>query len=537
MRAVTDDLCEKHGKYLHNAFAELIMVQVGGNNMAETALALDMRQVSKQFPGTLAVDRVDFQVKKGEIHALMGENGAGKSTLMKVLAGLFNDYTGEIYINGEKKELRSPIMAKEAGIGMVYQELSLARKISIYENLLVGRLPKKNALFIDRKKAIQMAKDSLERVGLGNLDPTISVSEISQCDAQLVEIAKVLDSHPSILVMDEPTSSLSSEEVERMFSIIRKLREEGMAIVYISHHMQEIFEIADRVTVMRDGRRVGNALVSETNEEELVQQMVGEPVKKFYGESANTVTSEVVLKLEDFTRWGFFHHVNFELHKGEILAIEGLAGSGRTEIARALIGVDEHHLGKAYFHGKEVNFKNFVEAISTGIGYVTEDRKILGLALSQPVSDNVLSCVIDRYSKGMFYSNAWNNALVDEKINEMSVYPADRTRLVNSFSGGNQQKVLMAKWMAADVDVLILDEPTRGVDINAKQIIHNAIRQYVAQGHAAIIISSDLPEIVGLADRAVVLREGHIIGEIPKEGITENSLLMAANGKGEYVNV
>lgn len=499
--------------------------------------ALEMRQVTKKFPGTLAVDHVDFHVKKGEVHALMGENGAGKSTLMKVLAGLFNDYTGDVFIHGEKKELHTPIMAKEAGIGMVYQELSLARTISIYENLLVGRLPKKNALFIDKKAAIARAKKCLERVGLGHLDPTIPISDISQCDAQLVEIAKVLDADPKILVMDEPTSSLSSEEVQRMFTIIRKLKEEGLSIVYISHHMSEIFEIADSVTVMRDGKKVGECLISETNEEKLVEQMVGEPVKSFYADYHSSVSQEVALKVEDFTRWGFFHHVNFELHRGEVLAISGLAGAGRTEIAKALIGIDDHHQGKIYFHGKEVHFKNFGEAIKAGIGYVTEDRKILGLALPQPVADNVLSTVIDRYSRGILYSNKWNNALVDEKINDMSVYPADRNRLVNSFSGGNQQKVLMAKWLAADVDVLILDEPTRGVDVNAKQIIHNVIKKYVEEGHAAILISSDLPEVAGLADRAVILREGHIIGEIPKESITENSLLIAANGKGEYVNV
>ncbi len=504
-------------------------------NGAKAAWALEMRGVTKQFPGTLAVDHVDFRVKKGEVHALMGENGAGKSTLMKVLAGLFNDYTGEIYIDGEKKELHTPVMAKEAGIGMVYQELSLARRISIFENMLAGRLPKKNALFIDKKAAIEQARKSLERVGLGDLDPTINVSDISQCDAQLVEIAKVLDSNPKILVMDEPTSSLSSEEVERMFAIIRKLKAEGLAIVYISHHMAEIFEIADSVTVMRDGKKVGECPIGETNEEKLVEQMVGEPVKDFYAETQRHISDEVVLKVEDFTRWGFFHHVNFELHKGEVLAISGLAGAGRTEIAKALIGVDEHHGGKVYLHGKEVNFKNFGEAIKAGIGYVTEDRKVLGLALTQSVADNVLSCVIDKYSHGILYSNKWQNDLVDEKINDMSVYPADRDRLVNSFSGGNQQKVLMAKWLAADVDVLILDEPTRGVDVNAKQIIHNVVKKYVEEGHAAILISSDLPEVVGLADRAVILREGHIIGEIPKEGITENSLLIAANGKGEYV--
>lgn len=510
---------------------------MGKKSGEDAEYALEMRQVSKQFPGTLAVDKVDFTVKRGEVHALMGENGAGKSTLMKVLSGLYTDYTGDIYINGEKKELHSPIQSKEAGVGMVYQELSLARKISIYENLLVGRLPKKNALFIDKKAAIASARKSLERVGLGNIDPTIQVSEISQCDAQLVEIAKVLDAEPSILVMDEPTSSLSTEEVERMFSIIRKLRDEGLAIIYISHHMQEIFDIADRVTVMRDGKKVGESLVSETNTEELVQQMVGEPVKKFYADTKSTVQDEVILKVENFTRWGFFHHVNFELHKGEILNIDGLAGAGRTEIARAIVGLDDYQEGKIYLHGKEVHFKNMGEAIKAGVGYMTEDRKVLGLALTQSVSDNVLSCVIDRYSRGIFYSNRWHEDLVDKEIEDLSVYPADKERLVNSFSGGNQQKILMAKWLAADVDILILDEPTRGVDINAKQIIHNAIKKFVAEGHAAILLSSDLPEIVGLADRSIVLREGHVIGEIPKEGITENSLLIASNGKGEYVNV
>ena len=509
---------------------------MGENSDSNAEYVLEMRQVSKQFPGTLAVDKVDFSVRRGEIHALMGENGAGKSTLMKVLAGLYSDYTGDIYINGEKKELRSPLLSKESGVGMVYQELSLARKISIYENLLVGRLPKRNALFIDKKAAIAETKKSLARVGLENIDPTMPISSISQCDAQLVEIAKVLNSHPSILVMDEPTSSLSTEEVERMFSIIRKLKDEGLAIIYISHHMQEIFEIADRVTVMRDGKKVGESLISETNTETLVQQMVGSPVKKFYAETQNTVKDEVVLKVEDLTRWGFFHHVNFELHKGEILNIDGLAGAGRTEIARALVGLDEYQKGKMYLYGKEVHFRNMGEAIKAGIGYMTEDRKVLGLALSQNVSDNILSCVIDRYSKGIFYSSSWEDSLVEKEIDELSVYPADKSRLVNSFSGGNQQKILMAKWLAADVDILILDEPTRGVDINAKQIIHNAIRKYVAEGHAAILLSSDLPEIVGLADRSVVLREGHIIGEIPKEGITENSLLIASNGKGEFIN-
>ena len=504
--------------------------------MAE-AYALEMRSISKRFPGTLAVDNVSLRVKNGEVHALMGENGAGKSTLMKVLAGLYSDYTGDIYINGEKRLLHSPMLAKEYGIGMVYQELSLARRISIYENLLVGRLPKKNALFIDKKKAVAQARELLARVGLEHLDPTIDVSEISQCDAQLVEIAKVLGSEPKIIVMDEPTSALSSEEVQRLFNIIRKLKEQGLAIIYISHHLAEIFEIADTVTVMRDGKLVNTLPIEQVTNESLVEMMVGEPIKSFYADHVHNISDDIVMKVEDYTRWGFFHHVNFELKKGEVLAICGLAGSGRTEIARALVSVDQIDGGKLYVHGRQVHFHNFGDAIKGGVGYLSEDRKAVGLALPQSVADNVLSCVVDKYSKGIVFNARRHRPLVQEKIDEMRVYPADPQRQVNSFSGGNQQKVLMAKWLAADVDILILDEPTRGVDVGAKQVIHDAVRRFTETGRSVILLSSDLPEVVGLCDRAVILREGHIIGEIPKEGITENSLLLAANGEGAYVNV
>ncbi|MEG0591544.1 MAG: ATP-binding cassette domain-containing protein, partial [Lachnospiraceae bacterium] len=285
-----------------------------------------------------------------------------------------------------------------------------------------------------------------------------------------------------------------------------------------------------------DGKKVDTFPVSETTTEMLVEKMVGEPVKSFYAEHKSMVKKEEALRVEDFTRWGFFHHIDFQLHKGEVLAICGLAGSGRTEIARGLVGVDKIDSGKMFIHGKEVKFKDLGAAIKGGIGYLTEDRKVVGLALSQSVEDNILSCIIDKCGKGIVFNGKQYNDLVDEKIKEMSVYPAERTRQVNSFSGGNQQKVLMAKWLAADVDILILDEPTRGVDVNAKQVIHDAVKNYVSKGNACILLSSDLPEVVGLCDRAIILREGHIIGEIPKEEITENSLLIAANGEGEYVS-
>ena len=337
--------------------------------------------------------------------------------------------------------------------------------------------------------------------------------------------------------MDEPTSALSSEEVRRLFGIIRNLKEQGLAIIYISHHLSEIFEIADTVTIMRDGQKVNTLPISDVDTKSLVEMMVGKPVDNFYTNEIRDIPDEEMLRVEDFTRWGFFHHVNFSVKKGEVLLICGLAGSGRTEIARALVGIDEHHKGKVFKNGKEVRYKNFGDAIKGGIGYLSENRKLYGLALPQTVEDNVLSCVIDKYSTGILYNAKKNTGLVQEKIDEMQVYPADPKRQVNSFSGGNQQKVLMAKWLAADVDILILDEPTRGVDVGAKQTIHEAVRRFVDKGKSVILLTSDLPEAVSLCDRAVILREGHIIGEIQKKDITENSLLIAANGEGEFVNV
>ncbi len=501
----------------------------------QAAYALEMNNVTKRFPGTLAVDGVTFTVRPGEVHALVGENGAGKSTLMKVLAGLFNDYTGDILINGNVCALHTPSMAKEHGVGMIYQELSLARRISIYENMLAGRLPKKNALFIDKKEAIRQTKELLGRVGLEYIDPTKEISEISQCEAQLVEIAKVLGNNPSIIVMDEPTSALSSEEVQRLFKIIETLKSQGLAIIYISHHLQEIFEVADNITVMRDGKKVGTYPVEETNTDHLIEMMVGKSVKDFYATHSANIGEEI-LKVENLTRWGFFHHIDFELHRGEVLAVVGLAGSGRSEIGRVLCGVDPLDEGTVTLNGKKCEFKNMSQAIQAGIGYLTEDRKVAGLALKQSVTDNVLSAIIDNLEKGPFYNPKKHLGIVNEKIAELSVYPPEPDRIVNNFSGGNQQKVLMAKWLATDVNVLILDEPTRGVDIGAKQIIHQAVLDYAARGNAVILLSSDLPEVVGLSDRAVILREGQIIGEISKEEITEHSLLVAANGEGKHIS-
>ena len=498
-------------------------------------LALQMCRVSKRFHGTLAVDCVDFEVLPGEVHALVGENGAGKSTLMKMLAGLFGDYEGDILIQGDKQHLHTPTMAKQHGIGMVYQELSLARSISIYENLLVGRLPKKNALFIDKKKALIEAKALLEQVGLGKIDPRLDVAEISQCEAQLVEIAKVLGSEPSVIVMDEPTSALSSEEVKRLYDIIEQLKAKGIAIIFISHHLQEVFAVADRVTVMRDGKQVGTYNIKDIDTEFIVEKMVGKSIKDFYCTRHPVVTDDVMLEVNDLTRWGFFHQINFKLYRGEVLAICGLAGSGRTEIAMSIVGAAPQNGGVIKIKGEEKKINSVSDAIAEGVAYLTEDRKVVGLALTQDVRTNVLAPIIDNLASGPFYHPARHEAIVEQKIEALSIHPNDPERLVGSLSGGNQQKVLLSKWLATDADIMILDEPTRGVDVGAKQVIHDTILQYAEEGHSVILLSSDLPEVVGLASRVLILREGHLIGELGIDDISENAILLAMNGKGEHV--
>jgi ABC-type sugar transport system ATPase subunit len=494
----------------------------------EIGLALEMKNVSKRFPGTIAVDDVSFEVYSGEVHALVGENGAGKSTLMKMLAGSFDDYTGDIFVNGRLEKLHSPTMAKKYGIGMIYQELSLARPISIAENLLAGRLPRRG-LFLDKRRTREQAKALLGRVGL-DLDPDLPIEDISQHEAQLVEIAKVLGNNPCILVMDEPTSALSREEVERLFAIIASLKNRGIAIVYISHHLPEIFKIADRVTVMRDGRKIATKLIEEVTREEIVQMMVGRSVKEFYKREERAIGG-ARLRVQGLSRLGFFHDVGFEARKGEILGICGLSGAGRTELARVLAGIDGADEGSIELEGRRVRGRNMADYLEQGIAYLTEDRKTEGLALRLAVDDNVLAPIIDRLSAASIFSKARGATTVTDLVAELAIYPPDPSRTVGNLSGGNQQKVLLAKWLASEPKVLILDEPTRGVDIGAKMTIHASIEKLARQGCTVILISSDLPELVGLSDRVMIMRKGHFTREMSYLECSEESLLLAANGE------
>ncbi|MHB8963054.1 MAG: sugar ABC transporter ATP-binding protein [Saccharofermentanales bacterium] len=496
----------------------------------QIGLALRMKGVSKEFPGTLAVDKVDFEVYSGEVHALIGENGAGKSTLMKMIAGSFDDYTGEIEINGKAVKLHSPSIAKANGIEMIYQELSLALPLTIAENVLVGILPVKGFL-IDKKAMVTMTKARLARVGLEYLNPNKKAKEISQHEAQLVEIAKALGNNPCILVMDEPTSALSREEVERLFKIIDKLKKQGLAIIYISHHLPEIFRVADRITVMRDGKKVGTFGKEEVTTDKLVEMMVGRSVKEFYKVRETKLGGEK-FRVENLSRYGFFRNISFNVRSGEILGICGLAGSGRSELACAIAGVDPIDEGSIFVDGKKVSYKSMGKALQNGIAYLTENRKTQGLALRISMGENALSALIPAHTKHLFYSKKLGAGALKDVISELQIYPPDPSRMVNNLSGGNQQKVLMAKWLLTQPRVFILDEPTRGVDIGAKMIIHQAIERLADKGNAVILISSDLPELTGLSNRLMIMRRGYFIGEMKEGEFNEESALLAANGEG-----
>jgi len=497
--------------------------------------SLQMKNVSKSYPGTLAVDDVDFEVNAGEIHALVGENGAGKSTLMKMLAGSFNDYKGQIFINGKEVKLHSPAIAKANGIEMIYQELSLAKPLSIAENILVSRLPLKNGFMLDKKAIIRQTLACLKSVEIDYLDPMTSIVEISQHEAQLVEIAKALGNSPCILAMDEPTSALSIEETERLFKIIKKLKNQGLAIIYISHHLPEIFKIADRVTVMRDGRKIATKEIADVTIEKLIELMLGTAVEQTHIKNESILGKEM-LKVKNLTRYGFFHDISFYVRSREILGIGGLTGAGRTELCRSLCGADIVNEGEMFLEGKKIKLRNLSEALQYGIAYLTEDRKNEGLALRLTVGENILACLTPKYYKNFLYHKQNGGEVVKKLIKDLRIQPPDSSANTLKLSGGNQQKVLLAKWLATEPRILILDEPTRGVDVGAKITIHRAIEQLASQGVAVVLVSSDLPELVKLSDRILIMRNGRFIGEMPGKVCTEESVLMAMNGLGGYVH-
>lgn len=504
---------------------------MGGNGKRNAMDSiLKMSGISKQFAGVTVLDQVDFELKKGEVHVLIGENGAGKSTLMKILAGIHQPTAGEILLAGRdgklsRVEIPDPKSALEMGISMVFQEFNLMENMSVAENMFIGYEPVKHGVF-DRKTLNRQAAVTMARVRL-DVPPQTIVGKLSVAQKQCVEIAKSLTHHAKIIILDEPTSSLSEKEVRVLFDLIAELKAQGVSIVYISHRMEEIFEIGDRITVFRDGRYIDTVVVADTDVNQLVKMMIGREFDLDARTRPNTNEREVMLECRNVTVGGFGAKINLTAHAGEILGIFGLVGAGRTELARILFGIDPIGDGQLFKRGQEIVVNNPCDAIKHKIGLIPEDRKLLGLITRMNLRDNI-SLLKLRQMPWILRSRAEESKMADEYIDRLSIATSGQTQLVERLSGGNQQKVVISKWISMDMDILILDEPTRGVDVGAKAEIYHLIRQLSQDGKCIIMISSDLPEILRVSHRVVVMHDGDVKLDSPAAELDQEIIMHKA---------
>jgi ABC-type sugar transport system ATPase subunit len=503
--------------------------------MQETQL-LQMRGISKAFAGVQALDKVDFDLQAGEVMALVGENGAGKSTLVKALAGAQLADEGEIYLDGKLVEIPTPRRARELGISVIYQELELAEKLSIAENIFVGREFRDRFGLVDYKTMNREARALLDELHV-DVDPRTEVRRLSIAHKQMVEIARALSMDARIIVMDEPTSSLPTttvsgmlNEVEILLRLIESLRARGKSVVYISHRLNEIFEISDRITVLRDGHLVGVTRAAETNPDKVVSMMVGRELRDLYGSPRKREIGKTVLAVKELTRKGKHGPISFEVRAGEIVGVAGLIGAGRTEMALTLFGVHPNDGGEVWIDDQPVMIKSPQHAIQHGIGYVPEDRKQQGLFLKKSVRNNISAAISRDISQWGFLKPESDRRVAHHYIDELKIRTPSMEQQTKNLSGGNQQKVVLAKWMASNPKVLVLDEPTRGVDVGAKAEIYALMHEMVDQGMAVVMISSELPEILGMSDRVVVMREGKYSGELSRAEANEESVMALATG-------
>ena len=480
------------------------------------ATFFEMRGICKEFPGVKALDNVGFAVNEGEIRALVGENGAGKSTLMKILNGNYKKDAGEILIDGEPVDITDPQVAGAYGITIIFQELNLVEELSIAENIFAGRLAKKGKL-INWKEINAQAKELLLRIGF-DADPKTIVGKLTVAEKQMVEIAKALSRNSRIILMDEPSATLTKKELDALFKIIRDLKEQGIAVIYISHRMEEIFEICETVTVMRDGQIIGTRNVSDVTSKELVEMMVGREMDSAFP-SRNVEIGEEVLRVENLCRKDRAQDISFSLHKGEVLGIAGLVAAGRTEIMRAIFGVDYINAMNVYVGGKKVKIKDPAQAKKYGIAFLTEDRKLEGLTLDFTVKSNIVAANLGSIKKGLFTDKKKEEQIADEYIAKTRIKTPHRDQKVGNLSGGNQQKVVVSKWLNSAPDILIMDEPTRGIDVGAKREIYEIINDLVAQGKSVILISSELPEVLGMSDRVLVVKDDAIVAVLSGDQI------------------
>jgi len=495
---------------------------------------LEARGIEKSFPGVKALDKVDFAVRRGEVHALVGENGAGKSTLMMVLGGVYVPEAGEVHVDGKAVRFRSPRDSIQSGIGIVFQELSLVPHLSVAENIYFNRQPVKLGGRIDRKRLQQLTTEMLARFGITHISPATLVRDLSIANQQVIEILKAMSEAPKIIVLDEPTSSLTEVEVARLFENIRRLQNEGISFVYISHHLNEVFEIADSVTVLRDGQKVVTAKVADVDEDFLISHMVGRSIENIYGSrAADAPLGEVIFRAENLTREGVFRDVSFDVREGEIVGFSGLVGAGRTEVARSIFGADPLTSGSMTLDGKPFCVNDCARAIKEKVGYMTEDRKTLGLFLDFDITQNFAANRLGGYVKHGMMCDGDLCFVSEQIVKDFRVVTSSIEKKVRELSGGNQQKVLLASWMSIDPKILFVDEPTRGVDVGAKWEIYQLLRNLAKEKRCGIVvISSDLPEILGLSDRIVVMKEGRVAGILDGSTATEKSVMKLAIGSG-----
>lgn len=489
---------------------------------------IEVKGCTKTFPGVRALDDVSIAVMPGEIHALLGENGAGKSTLGKIIGGVYQPDGGEVVLDGETLGAIDEAAAGRRGIGMVHQEGSLVSQLSVAENIFAGRQPTTFLGMVDKKQMYARTRELMSSLGV-SIDPARKVRELSTAQMQVIEIAKALSHDLKLLILDEPTASLTLQETDRLFALIRKLATSGVAIVYVSHRLAEIFALCDRITVLKDGRVSGTREVAATNEAELIRLMVGRDV--LFERAAVGTLGEVILEVENLRVGNVVDRADLTVRSGEIVCISGLVGSGRSELCETIFGVRRHDRGDIRFCGKSVGFRNPGQAIAAGIGMMPEDRKSAGLFLDQGIVDNISVTVLDRVSPYGVCSVGLAERLAEGFVESLNISTTSVRQRVGNLSGGNQQKVLLAKWLAPKPKLLIVDEPTRGVDVGARAEIYRILTDLKAQGMAILAVSSDLPEVLAIADRIVVMSEGGTVGELDGPGATEESILQLATRK------
>jgi len=487
---------------------------------------LQTKNITKSFPGVRALDNINFDLKEGEVHALCGENGAGKSTLMHILAGVYRADSGDIIIDGTKADIPDQLRAQELGIGIVYQERSLVNGLSVAENIFAARHPAGFAGIVKWKELYRLSSELLNSLDI-HINPKVMVNSLSPALQQMVEIAKALSLNPRILILDEPTATITEREVEALFSLIKKLKERKMAIIYISHRLSEIFRVADRVTVFKDGKKVETANTTEVDNDWLVNHMVGRDLS--FARIEREISGEKVMEVKNFNS-SRFRNINFHLNKGEILVFAGLAGAGRTELMRAIFGEDKKESGEVFVSGKKINTKGTFRVIKQGIGYLSEDRKANGLFLEMSIEKNIVSSNLGQISWGIVLNDKKGTEVSSEYKAKLNIITPSTKQLVVNLSGGNQQKVSFAKGLFINPRILIVDEPTRGVDVGAKSEIYAILRQLTAQGVSIIVVSSDLPEVLAISDRIYVMYGGEITGEINGRDANEELIMKYASG-------